>query len=312
MPKEITHWMVAARVADGLKGSVLGDAVAANRYCLRLGAVFHDSLFYLPKAGKTARFLALAYQLHGTQGEDTYDIVRKLVAASGNSNRPGSLIAFLVGVISHIHADALFHPLVYSLAGNYFDPDHSQRTRAIQVHRRYEALMDLYFCGGLEGLEGYSLRHYLKKAEIPPADLFDKALAGVAREKGLPGLGCAVTRAFKNFAVMQGLYKNQSLSGLLYHLERFLPSSLKEIAALFYSPQLTAELPGLSAAIRYQNPVTGQVLSQSLKRIFDRAVKKSVAFCRKIEPAIQNKVPLRLTERGPALDVALGSRLEIV
>ena len=310
MPKEITHWLIAAQVADESRGTALGDATASNHFCLTLGAVFHDALFYLPKPSKTARFLALAYQLHGTKGEDTYDIVRRLADSIRDSNRPGPLMAFLVGVVSHIYADALFHPLVHSLTGNCFDPDPAQRTRAIQAHRRYETLMDLYFCGGPENLKKYSLKHYLKKAEIRPLHLFDEALTTVAKEKGLPGLSHAVVRAFRNFAIMQSLYKNQILSRLLYCLERFVPCSLKEISALFYSPQLGAKLPELSAVISYQNPVTGQALSQSLKRIFDTTVEKSVAFCRTIEPAIVHKVPLQLTERGPSLEAELESFVE--
>lgn len=307
MPKEITHWLIAAQVADALKGGVLGNAVASNHYCLRLGAVFHDALFYLPNAGKTARFLALAYQLHGTQGEDTYDIVRNLAVTIRNSNRAEPLMAFLVGVVSHIHADALFHPLVYCLTGDCFDPHPAQRTRAIQAHRRYEALMDLYFCGGLEDLKKYSVKHYLKKAEILPPHLLAEALANVAREKRLPGLSSVVVRAFKNFAIMQSLYKNQILSGLLYRLERFLPPILKEISSLFYSPQLTTRLPNLSAVMTYRDPVTGQALSQSLRKIFDMTVEKSVAFCRTIEPAIVYKIPLQLPERGPSLEAGLES-----
>jgi len=167
--------------------------------------------------------------------------------------------------------------------------------------------MDLYFCGGLEDLKKYSVKHYLKKAEIPLPDLFNEALASVAMEKGLPGLNCAVLRAFKNFAIMQSLYTNQTLSGLLYRLEPFLPCGLKEIAALFYSPQLTTKVPDLSAVIRYQNPVTGQALSQKLGEIFDITVEKSVAFCRIIEPPIVHKVPLQLAERGPSLEVELES-----
>jgi len=106
---------------------------------------------------------------------------------------------------------------------------------------------------------------------------------------------------------MQTLYKNQILSGLLYRMERFLPYGLKEISTLFYSPQLTAKLPELSMVISYQKPVTGRALSQSLRKIFDMTVEKSVALCRIIEPAIVYKIPLQLSERGPLLEAGLES-----
>jgi len=294
-------------VADELKGTPLGDAAAASSNCLKLGAVFHDVLFYLRGPGKTAPFLALADELHGTRGEDTYEIVRKLIDVVITSKQSGQLVAFLVGVISHIHTDLLFHPMVFYMTGNYFDSNPKKKTKAIQGHRRIEAMMDLYFCGGPSELKRYSLKGVIKKAEVTPADLFADALADMAREKGLTGLRQALDRALKTFAFMQRICRNQILSYILYSIERILPNGLKEFSALFYARQLRAELSKISGVISYRNTVTGLASEHRLKTIFDMAVEKSAAFCRKIEPSIVDKRPVKLNNRGPSLGVGLES-----
>jgi hypothetical protein len=307
MPKEITHWLIASRVADELRGAPLGDAAAENTNCLMLGAVFHDVLFYLRGPGKTAPFLAMADELHGIRGEDTYEIVRKICAAIIASKKPGPLMAFMVGLVSHIHIDFFFHPMVFYLTGNYFDSDPAKRSKAVQRHRRIEVMMDLFFCGGPDELRRYSLRGFIKKAEVPPADLFQEALAGFAREKELPDLLHALARALKTFVLIQKISRNQTLSYFLYGLQPILLNGLKEIVCLFYAPQINAELQKISGVISYRNPVTNEVSEHSVQTIFDLAVEKSVAFCRMIEPSVVAKAPIKLNDRGPSLEVGLQS-----
>jgi hypothetical protein len=307
MPKEITHWQIAAQVAEGLKGGAIGDAAAANSNCLMLGAVFHDILFYLRGPGQTLPFLTLADELHGIRGEDTYEIIRNLTSAIMTSKRPGPLMAFMTGLVSHIHTDFLFHPMVFYLTGNYFDPDPAKRTKAVQRHRRIEAMIDLLFCGNPGELKKYSLKGFLKKAEVSVADLFAEALGGFARQKGLPNLFRALDRALKIFVFMQKISRNQVLSYAVYSFQRILPNSFKEITSLFYAPQINAELLKISGVISYRHPATGRVSEHSVQNIFDMAVEESVAFCRKIEPSIVNNTPMQLNERGPSLEVGLKS-----
>lgn len=303
MPKEITHWIIADGVCEGLKGGPLGDAAIENPNCLMVGAVFHDALFYLPRNRGNLPFLAVADRLHGEKGEDTYRIIRDLAFAIKKSKKPGPLMAFLVGAASHIQADSLFHPLVFAMTGDYFDPDPIRKTKAVRAHRRLEALLDLYFCkGDLEVIKGYSLGRYLNKAEAPCTCLFAHALATMKMEEGLHGLDDAIGRAFKTFAFMQRCFVNKCLSYMLFALEPGLPLSLKEVTALFYPPQILRDLKLLPCAVKGQmKQSVYNDDSLDLGNLLKDAIEEGVSFCRGIEPSLMGAGPFELPEHGPSL-----------
>jgi hypothetical protein len=301
MPKEITHWLIASQATDELKGSLLGDLLSSYPFCLKLGAVFHDALFYNLNGSHTKQFLTLAGEFHGTRGEDTYRLVRDIYQAAQNSKTREPLLALMVGIISHIQADSSFHPLVYYVSGDYDHPDPVTRAKAVGSHRRFESLMDLYFCGGSSALNKYLLKTYLQRAEAPPPDLFEHALAQIVASKGWPNLGDVMARTFRFFSFVQRLSHNQTLSSVLYGLDRFSPDILRELIALFYGPQLNKKMPIMSNPITYKNPVTGQESTQTLQEIFQIAVEKIIKICNTIEPAIINNEPLPLHEPGPSL-----------
>ena len=292
-------------LVDELKGSALGDLLSSYPFCLRLGAVFHDALFYNRNGSRTKHFLTLADEFHGTKGEDTYRLIRDIFQAAQTSKNREPLLALMVGVISHIQADSSFHPLVYYVSGDYDHPDSVKRAKAVGSHRRFESLMDLYFCGGPSELKTYLLKTYLQRAEALPHDLFEQALDQIASSKGWPNLSDVMVRAFNFFGFMQGLSHNQTLSLVLYGLDRFSPDILRELIALFYGPQLNKKMPMMSEPIPYKNPVTGQESTQRLKEIFRIAVEKTVRICKTIEPAIINNEPLPLSGPGPSLAFGL-------
>jgi hypothetical protein len=305
MPKEITHWLIASQAADELKRSVFGDLISAYPFCLKLGAVFHDALFYNRNGSQTKHFLSLAGEFHGARSEDTYKLVRDIYQSAQKSKNREPVLAFMVGVISHIQADSSFHPLIYFVSGDYDHPDPVKRAKAAGSHRRFESLMDLYFCGGPSELDRYLLKAYLQRAEAPPPILFKQVLNQIAASKRLPNLSDVMVRAFNFFSFMQGLSHNQTLSLVLYGLDRFSPDMLRELIALFYGPQLNKKMPMMSDPITYKNPVTGQESTQKLKEIFQIAVEKTVKLCNKIESAIINNEPLPILEPGPSLAFGL-------
>lgn len=305
MPKEITHWLIASRVSEALKGSAIGDILSANPFCLKLGAVFPDALFYNRNGKETKRFLTLSDEFHGAGGEDTYRIVQDLHHAAKDAVEKGPIIALMTGIICHIQADSSFHPLVYYLSGNDDDPEPGAKAKAVGAHRRFESLMDLFFCGGASNLKKYSLKDYLLKAEMPSHELLGKALSKIASEKDWPDLNEVMDRAFNFFSFMQNLSHNQVLSRFLYTLDRFFPDKWREITALFYGPQLNKKISIMTEPITYKNPVTGQESTQRLEEIFQIAVEKTVTIIRGAERAVlSGELNLELGI-GPSLSFGL-------
>lgn len=304
MPKEIVHWQVADRAAQLLSGGPFAPALARCPKGLRLGAVWHDILFYL-RGDHPAGLTALPHRLHGSHGEDTFELLR-LHAAHLHARRDHPLpTAFFVGLASHIFADATLHPLVYHLSGNYYDADEQRRTGAIRRHRALEGLLDMVAAGGPDAVLGQSLRELVTGLEgsldlaVPPQAV--AALAGCA----VPAAKTAVADALDTYCTMQGLFRMPTLARLLHDIGWLLPGSLRELAALFYAPQLYGQSAAVEGTIRYSNPATGEALSGTLAGLIEQAARRTAEFCTAQAPSLLARGELASGEPGPSLDMGL-------
>ncbi|WP_196772770.1 zinc dependent phospholipase C family protein [Pseudodesulfovibrio alkaliphilus] len=308
MPKDLIHFDTAKRTARGLADTRFAPCLAAEGHGLLLGSVFHDALFYAAWPGD-APLERLAHALHGAQGEDTYALVRMLTT---HARRNGSSLAvsILVGVVSHLFADAVMHPLVWHLTGDYYATDAKARSLARQRHRALESLMDMVACPHMLGRSRYSLRFMLHRCPallengLPVADL--AAMAGMDSDAARAGLA----RAWRIFALFQAAYWSRPLALAAFALRPHLPPTAAELAALAYAPQLLRQARPLSGSISFRHPVTGERHSATLDQLTDEAAQRAAALCRKLEPAVFGPKPLEPNriapgETGPSMDAGL-------
>ncbi len=307
MPKEIVHWLVADRAAELLAAGPFAPALARCPKGLRLGAVWHDILFYL-RGEHPAGLMTLPHRLHGSHGEDSFDILR-LSAAHLHARKDQPLpTAFFVGLASHIFADATLHPLVYHLTGNYYDTDEKRRTGAIRRHRALECLLDMVAAGGPQAVEQQSLRELVAASSSAEGSLSlalpPQAVAGLA--------GCqpaaaqtALAEALDTFCTMQSLCRMPTLARLLRELGGLLPDSLREIAALFYAPQLYEQSAAVAGRLAFRNPATGEAFQGTLAGLMELAARRTAEFCTAQAPAIMAQGQLAETGPGPSLDMGL-------
>ncbi len=306
MPKEITHWILAERMAAKLGGTRLGDAALRAPNVLKVGAVLPDLPYYLSGADDLAcRMRDTGSEFHGAHGEDTYALLRTLLAAALDPDAQGrpAVLALIAGVACHIRADIAFHPLVYYMTGNYYDPDPARRARAIRDHRRFEGVLDLRVCGGLARVRAWSARGIWQRLECPPAALFRWA----ARDARHPDLQRGLERSVSKFLSAQGLFIHPAAAWLAGALAPWLPAERQEAAALFYTPDLPRSLERLSGTLNYRNPVTGEAHAATVDALLDRAVDEGVALCRRLESVLAGGDPCALTERGPSLNFGLAA-----
>ncbi len=308
MPKEITHWLVALKVAKEARGSITGDAALRYPNALQLGAVFPDILFYATGPPSVSRYRQMAHACHGDHGEDSYRLIREIAAALPGSTHFGPLRAFLAGVSCHIQTDLTFHPLVYHLTGDYGDADPKRRSCSVRNHRRLECLIDIYFCGGVDGILSYSLKEIVKNLEMPLSYLLGTFSRIYSDDNTDADTLSATERALRNFQWLQGLIKGRGLSAFLDKMSPWLPLTAQEFIALFYSPSLDIYLPRLNGAIGYRNPATGIAGKATLPELFGRAVDGSVAFITQIEAALCTGKPI-LPEKGPSLSYGVAGAL---
>jgi len=117
MPKELTHWIVAEEALKALPyDSRLKTLLKEHHDCYLGGAVLPDTLLHLFRGEYAQIALSLANNFHDCPG----NCFAPLIALE--ENRAGKLpdadFACLLGIIAHCQADSVFHPFVYSQAGD--------------------------------------------------------------------------------------------------------------------------------------------------------------------------------------------------
>ena len=307
MPKEITHWLIAEEVSGRLRGTLFEVPLQRNGNILRIGSIVHDAPYYYLRPDLEKRFGDLPKKLHGTV-DDAYELIGALLSytleRSGQEKEP--LLAFLVGFVTHLFADAVMHPMIFYLTGRYDHPDSRQRTLARQHHRRLESLIDMHFAGGYDRVRSYSLASVIRSAETPLNGLYNHVGRAWLEPDRAAGFAGGLSSAFRLFAFQQGLIRNPFLGRLFDRFFPIAPSFVREILALSYSPELLRYEGRITGKIPYRHPCTGQEQAHEISFLFQEAVEQSVAFCRGLEPLLDAGAnrPARLIL--PAVDPGLG------
>jgi len=307
MPKEITHWLIASAVSSGLEGTAFREPLDRYGNILKIGAVVHDAPYYYLRGDRDRRFGDLPRKLHGTV-DDAYELIGALLSYT-LERPPGErspLVALLVGLVTHLFADALFHPMIFYLTGPYDHPSFRRGTIARQDHRRLETLIDISLAGGYARIKGFSLAAFLGAAEAPLEGIFTHAGTAWLEPGRAEGFAEGLVTAFRWFAFMQGLYRNPVLGRLSFWLFPAVPAAAREILALVYAPQLARFGDRIRGELHYRHPCTGREEARSIGALMGTAVEQSIAFCRGLEPLLDPAArrPARLVL--PAVDPGLG------
>jgi hypothetical protein len=303
MPRDITHWLIADDTAALLPpDGCYGAAARRGPALLRLGAVFHDALFYAPPA--LGRFARVADRLHSEAGEDSFAPVRALHGVVGELRAVASPLAddvgaFLVGFVSHLHADATFHPLVYYHTG-LPGPSGCMASTVSQAHRRLEALIDLHFVGSLRALDDWSLAGYVGAAGRRARDLSWLAARVLVGPAERAELAATLDASWARYARAQGVFRSRALGHVAWSLRRYLSDANREIVALAYAPALRTLLPRVAGEIDYRHPVTGEPGRVSLATLRRTAAAAAAATLARLEATPPAAEPLA-GEVGPSL-----------
>jgi len=285
MPKEITHWLIAKQVARALQGSELGELTTAFPNCVQLGAIMHDAGFYAQNRRWKNLMSGFCESIHA-EGAEMFTLINSLTEAANQSRNPDPIRAMIIGMLTHMAADNCFHPLIYHETGNYFDPDPVKRTRAVQLHRKFETTLDVYLAGTLANIKTFSLRSFIRNCELRLPLLLLEAFTPAAADYNCPQLPIALLHSLKVFSRMQALYAHPVMTHTLEVLHPILPNSAREIAALFYMPRCIKPAPGLHGPRTIPDPATGSTRTVTILELYDSALQLSIKLCRELEPAI--------------------------
>jgi hypothetical protein len=307
MPKEITHWLIAEQAVERLaEDSLLGSSARKAMNVVRLGAIFHDVLYYLTDIPARHPARQVPDTLHGVMGSDTYKIIRALAQAYYHHRDTPQLLAFLVGVMSHIQADVVFHPMVYHVSGNPFD--RATKSRATRHHRAFESVIDMIVCHSTHTDKRFHLRQFLRSAETDMQILYRILYQGFTTVPEAT-LAHHTMRAYNRLGVFRKLETSPIMNAIHRAMKSILPTSLREILCLGYDETLLihAQEQGIeqSAEILYRHPVDNTPQSHSIDNLMEESIQRTVALCRQIDQELHDFAPVLEYERGASLETGM-------
>lgn len=284
MPKELTHWWLAAAAVEKLApDSPLRQLLQDELPLYLTGAVLPDTLLHLVAGSWSAAALATAEHFHAPPGSSYKPLIRFLegqgsrVKGQGGNDSPvvapcpllhtPAVIACLLGIAAHIEADIVCHPFVYALSGN-----------DMARHYAVETGLDLWL---------------LATQRTPPVLRLQDLIRGPARKTTITVLSGvfdpagtlpeqALQRALTLHALIQGMYGSpgwQLAAGLLALLPvPFLRSRHKLFYPYGWKRGRLGNWPD-----RWQHPVTGEISTKEPQELMLDAVARISRMLTQVE-----------------------------
>jgi hypothetical protein len=270
MPKEITHWILAERVLDELdENSRLSGIIRANHSAYLSGTVLPDTLLHLFRGPHSRVALQLANRFHDATGNSFAPLIQAEVRHAGGL--PHNLFACLLGVISHMLTDSVFHPYVYALSG----------VNDIGVHYRLETAIDVYFlhCGNTPPVRRVDELITPETRQV----LVDTAAMLFDPDGELPRT--ALEQALALHCRFQAMYDRTWWKIAATILGSLLGSPFREQRHLFYPLDAsgTDHLKLIDSIREWRHPVSGAMSKTSLDELAEETVQQTVAVFRRID-----------------------------
>ena len=269
MPKELTHWILAERSLAALSSTNSLRAIIMDHHDIYLGgAVLPDTLLHLFRGPHAHKALDLALRFHNSAGCS----FAPLIAAEQRypDGLPPSLMACLLGVITHMHVDIVFHPFVYALAG----------TGDIGRHYRVETDIDCYLmCQG-------TLPAVRRLGDFLSPSVHDSLVTTctllIDPDNLLPRT--AIDQALKRHSRFQGMYDRTHWKLAVRLAARLAGSPFTRQRHLFYplTGSHATRFDGRDA-VEWRHPVSGETRQTSVEQLADEAVQRISGSFERIE-----------------------------
>lgn len=308
MPKELMHWYTAAKAAEILGGPqqrILTSLCSADYF---LGAVSLDTLYYSPSKRQLQYAADCA---HGKHGENTYGFLLEAVEAIESfSEKVYPIYAFLCGVLAHIAADSVFHPLVYYYCGIQ---------DATERHWLFETRMDLAV---QDRVKVRSYRKLLSKSQLERRDFFrllrvlfaqpladDSVHDGSSQEAFLRAIAVSLNSCVRRFSIIQALFRSASAACVFTTMSHVIPR-LGRYLALSYVAQRHRNRDAFASVIPYVHPATGREETVRLDELVERAAKLAAGSSAALwsvlcEPKKAERRRMLQSWCGPSLETGL-------
>jgi hypothetical protein len=178
-------------------------------------------------------------------------------------SRSESLLCLASGYISHCVFDMFFHPVIYSLAGNYYDKNMSKREAAIYNHRLIETGLDRVVNNK------YYLHDILDANDRLMHDFLERIAVKFNISNG------HLIGAYKKQIRINGCFRNRFIYNMINLLNKLKIIDFANILPLFYD-HLGKDKMELKGVIDYCDILHGHALQDSFSNLFESAKEESI------------------------------------
>lgn len=269
MPKELTHWHIAEKAFQHLKSdSILKQLISTHKNSYLAGAVIMDTPFYLLHGKGSSAMFCLANQVHDTPSSSLSFTKRAISIFLPKI--PNPVLAFLLGALSHVYADAAFHPMVYYFSGTGHGNDKKKNKTAQYRHHTLETYLDLYYLEkGLFLPQYFYVSRLFKQVEMNKAPLMAvlRQFFSIQNETELYFL----KKAINMHMLLQRLFDWNLLKVGLFSANRLLGLNMDHLVSSFYPINKPKPKTTFLNPFKYQNPVNGEHYCQTIDAIAKNA-----------------------------------------
>jgi hypothetical protein len=258
LPKENTHILFASDIISSINCNKTKAALQTHYEALCFGCVVPDTFFYSSRK----EIIDISEILHGKDGEKTNELTFDMLDRA-RQFRSENLLCLASGYISHCVLDMFFHPVIYSLVGNYYDNNLSKREAAIYNHRLMETGLDRVVN------KKYYLHDILDANDRPIHDSLELIAAKFNIANG------HLIETYKKQIRINRCFRNRFIYTLIYLLNKWKIRDFANILPLFYDHQQKDKME-LKGVFDYCDILHGHALQESFANLFESAKKESI------------------------------------
>lgn len=302
MPKEQTHWILAKKAASRLEKGPIRQIIVKNPNLYYLGAVILDTPMYALHDAK--KYNVLAQHLHGRWGENTFTPLTKLLKAYKGKWSDG-LWALVLGAMSHILADAVYHPWIEYYTGSSTDVPENMYKLSLSRHRELETYLDLYHIRTFPEFKPKSFSGLLRKKEMGSRQ-FDNMI-NTLYFNGKDGPDPKIRKLFFAHAALQWCFMQKTLAKIAFLANRGLKLNADQWTTLFYPDQEPENPRYFEPEITYLHTVSGKPKQTTVRNLENKAVRITTRMFELIENHLQKNSAMEFFSRikGPSLETGL-------
>lgn len=292
MPKELAHWTLAAKVSGKLKKtSLFFKPVQQFPNLFLYGAIAPDTPYTYVFGPENRWVQNLSSRFHCSSRRALVPVLDFLEQCS---QKDPAALAFSAGLICHIIADTIFHPLV-----EYYSGDMDRDEGAVTRHHLFETAMDYYFWKYSDDLNRVSVHRILKKTAVPYSWLIQylTALFDITDDPR----SRYIHPALLSHRLYQYLFRSRpvvSFFDSMHQKNRLIPARNHALMYPFKSP---VTLPFFETDIYYRHPADGSEAVTTLAALAGQTANHALAVLDLVDEHLINGKKLSAVLHHPAL-----------